>query len=156
MLVSEASPAAALGSGQLLTLLLIGAAVLLWPLYRRVIRGVGTAFVLFGLLLVAVALAGGSQTRQRSLVSCSVAQPFESSAGCAPSSTCSDAGGRRRVICSRWHPTERSFDASAERAQELSDAHVASRATDDPLPTHSEAEVRAFVEGVRAARQSVA
>ena len=48
------------------------------------------------------------------------------------------------------------LDASAERAQELSDAHVVSRATDDPLPTHSEAEVRAFVEGVRAARRSVA
>lgn len=48
------------------------------------------------------------------------------------------------------------LDATAERAQELSDAHVASHAAGDPLPTHSEAEVRAFVEGVRAARRSVA
>lgn len=48
------------------------------------------------------------------------------------------------------------LDASAERAQEVSDAQVASHAADDPLPTHSEAEVRAFIEGVRAARQSVA
>ncbi|MEM7274256.1 MAG: hypothetical protein AAF547_14330 [Actinomycetota bacterium] len=48
------------------------------------------------------------------------------------------------------------LDASAERAQELNDAHLASRTTGDPLPTHSEAEVRAFVEGVRAARRSVA
>lgn len=48
------------------------------------------------------------------------------------------------------------LDAAAERAQELSDAHIASHAAGDPLPTHSEAEVRAFVDGVRAARQSVA
>lgn len=48
------------------------------------------------------------------------------------------------------------LDAAAERAQELSDTHIASHAAGDPLPTHSEAEVRAFIEGVRAARQSVA
>ena len=48
------------------------------------------------------------------------------------------------------------LDTSTERAQELSDAHVASRAAGDPLPTHSEAEVRAFVDGVRVARRSVA
>lgn len=48
------------------------------------------------------------------------------------------------------------LDASAQQAQELSDAHITSQANGDPLPTHSEAEVRAFVEGVRAARRSVA
>ena len=51
----------ALDSGQLLTLLLLGAALLLWPLYRRVIPGLGGAFLLFGLLLMAVALTGGGQ-----------------------------------------------------------------------------------------------
>lgn len=61
MFVAEASPAVALDSGQLLTLLLLGAALLLWPLYRRVIRGLGGAFLLFGLLLMAVALTGGGQ-----------------------------------------------------------------------------------------------
>ena len=45
----------------MLTLLLAGAVLALWPLYRRVLRGIGLAFVLFGLALGAVAAAGGDQ-----------------------------------------------------------------------------------------------
>jgi hypothetical protein len=65
-----------------------------------------------------------------------------------------DAGVRVGDDVSAQHRA--ALDASAERAQALNDAHIASHAAGDPLPSHSEAEVRAFVEGVRAARRSVA
>ena len=46
----------------MLTLLLVGAVPILWPLYRRVLRGIGLTFMLFGLAIGAVAAAGSDQS----------------------------------------------------------------------------------------------
>ena len=48
-----------LNSGVLLLCLLGGALVLLWPIYRRILSGLGTMFVIFGAGLLALFLAGG-------------------------------------------------------------------------------------------------
>ncbi|MGF1600103.1 MAG: hypothetical protein ACFCVK_24900 [Acidimicrobiales bacterium] len=48
-----------LNSGLLLLLLLGGALILLWPVYRRILFGLGTMFLVFGACLLAVLVAGG-------------------------------------------------------------------------------------------------
>ena len=47
-------------SGVYLICFLVGALVLTWPIYRRILRWLGTLFLLFGIVL-SVAALGGAQ-----------------------------------------------------------------------------------------------
>lgn len=47
-------------SGVYLICFLVGALVLTWPIYRRILRWLGTLFLVFGLVMSVAALGGAS------------------------------------------------------------------------------------------------